>query len=56
MVRRAAPDLILRGIDARAMRVALVFEVAGMDPDDRAADVTPLFDTDACAAGVLAST
>ena len=40
MVGLAALDLVLRQLGARAMRVALVIEVVGMNPDDRAADVT----------------
>src|SRR4051794_40097877 len=40
MIGFAAPDLILRRVGRGAMRVALVVEVARMNPDDRAADVT----------------
>ena len=40
MVGLAALDLILWRLGARAMRVALVVEVVGMNPDDRAADAT----------------
>lgn len=40
MVGPAALDLILWRLGARAMRVALVVEVVGMNPDDRAADAT----------------
>ena len=40
MVGFAALDLVLRRLGARAVGVALVVEVAGVDPDDRAADVT----------------
>ena len=42
MVGLAALDLILWQLGARAVRVPLVVEIAGMDPDDRAADVTGL--------------
>jgi hypothetical protein len=40
MVGLAALDLVLRRLGARVMRVALVIEVVGMNPDDRAADAT----------------
>ena len=42
MVSLAALDLILWQLGARAVRVPLVVEIAGMDPDDCAADVTGL--------------
>ena len=40
MIALVALDFILRRLGAGAMRVAFVIEVACMDPDDRAADVT----------------
>jgi hypothetical protein len=42
MVGLGALDLILRSVRARMMGVTLVIEVAGMYPDDRAADATSL--------------
>lgn len=40
MVSLTALDLILWRVGGRAVRLPLVFEIAGMDPDDHAADVT----------------
>ena len=39
MIGLAALDLVLRRFGARAVRMALVVEVVGVDPDDRAADL-----------------
>jgi hypothetical protein len=38
----AALDLVLRGLRARVMRVALIVDVLRMNPDDRAADAPGL--------------
>ncbi len=38
MVGLAALDLILGSVRAGIMRVALIVEIAGMNPDDRASD------------------
>ena len=42
MVGLAALDLVLRRLGTRPVGVALVIEVTGMNPDDRATDVTGL--------------
>lgn len=39
MVGYTTPDLILGGTRARTMLVALVDEIANVDPDDRSADM-----------------